>query len=301
MFKLLSLGTLLVGVTLTGCVDHSSRRVVGTDDVYPPGEPRDVYSVTGDGEVTLYWSPPRDGDLAGFSIFISEDDQSYYRIGDVGTSRRHFRIAGDVLAGEAPFDFVNGNTYFVGVTAFDRDGNESELTDVNTTFDTPRPSGRDLRLYRSDGAHAAESGYDFSRSPYGYSMDAQSLFVDIYFTVVNGVPLMRAPFPQVVEMEDKGLVDFDSAEVGWLFEQDWNPVDEVVLRPGHVVLVKIWEETRPGNEREPFNVAKFRVVEINNESVVIDWAYQTAPNNRELKPMQSARVARGSRSQEVLR
>lgn len=302
MRRLLWLGFLIAGATLSmGCVDNTRRRVVGTDDVVPPGEPRDVHSVTGDGQVILYWSPPRDSDLAGFSIFISQDDVDYYLVAEVSASRRHLVVDGDAVPDDVPFRFVNGNTYFLGVSAFDMAGNESELSEGATTFDTPRPSGRDLRLYRADGPRADESGYDFSRSPYGYPTDSGNLFVDVYFTYAGGRPVMRTPYPLVVEIEDKGLLDFDGELVGWLAEGEWNPSPEVVLHTGHVYLVKIFEETRPGNAFEPFNVAKFQVVSLGTDSVAIDWAYQIAPNNRELKPGKAAPAPRGSRKREVHR
>jgi len=299
MRKQLLIGTLIAGVACSGCYDGSSRRVIGTDDVIPPGEPRDVYSITGDGEVTLYWSAPRDHDLDGFTVFISQDDRDYYRITEVGVSRRHFVIRGEALPVDVPFDLVNGNTYFLGVSALDHVGNESPLTELSTTFDTPRPSGRDLVLYRADGARLDESGYDFSRSPYGYAMSANSLFVDIVFTFDGGVPVMETPYPQVVEMYDMGLLEFDAPEVDWFVDGEWEAASVVPLRVGQVVLVKIHEETRPGNLVEPFNVAKFRVVGLGSQSVLIDWAYQIAPNNRELKPGQTVPAGSLPKPQEV--
>ena len=272
----------LLGLVACGC--DSDRRVVDPDDLTPPGEPQDVWSVTGDGEVTLYWSSPPDYDVAGFSVFISVDDRDYYRIATLDTDWHHCVIGGEMVPTEVPFDFVNGNTYFLGVSAFDWSGNESELTETSTTFDTPRPAGRDLRLYRADGLRAAESGYDFSRSPYGYPMSATSLFTDVYFTVIGGVPVLRTPHPQVVELQDMGWLDFDDPRVGWFSEAGWAPVDEVPLRLGHVIVVRIWEETRPGNTMEPFNVGKLAVVGFDAESVLFVWAYQIDPNNYELKP-----------------
>jgi hypothetical protein len=282
MRTLLTTGIVL-GVFLCGCSD-SSRRVVGTDDLTPPGEPRDVWSITGDGEVTLYWSAPLGEVVRGYSVFISQDDFDYYRIGDVGPERHHFVIHGDGLPTGVPFDFVNGSTYYLGVSAFDSAGNESELTGSSTTFDTPRPSGRDLRLYRAEGPRANESGYDFSRSPFGYAMSGSSLFTDVFFTFNGSVPVLRTPHPQVVEMQGMGRLDFDDPLVGWFPEDNFIPAAEVPLRVGHVILVRIWEETRPGNATEPYNVAKLLVTDVSSEALLLDWAYQIAPNNRELKP-----------------
>lgn len=278
MRALLAIGLLL---GWSGCSD---RRVVDPYDLTPPAEPQDVWSITGDGEVTLYWSAPADRDLAGFSVFLSVDDRDYYRIATLGTDRHHFVIGGESVPASVPFDFVNGSTYFLGVAAFDFADNESELTETSTTFDTPRPAGRGLRLYRADGPRAGESGYDFSRSPYGYPMSATSLFTDVYFSVESGVPVLRTPHPQVVELQDMGWLDFDDPRVSWFSEAGWDPVEALPLRLGHVIVVRIWEETRPGNTLEPFNVGKLAVVGFESDAVVLDWAYQIDPNNYELKP-----------------
>ncbi len=282
MRALLLLGCLLA-VIASGCAE-SGRRVVGADDVIPPGEPRDVFSTTGDGEVTLYWSAPAPNDVVAYSVFISQDDHDYYRIADVGAGQHHFVVGGESVPRTAPFDFVNGESYFLGVSAVDAAGNQSELTETSTTFDTPRPAGRGLRLYRADGLRATESGYDFSRSPYGYAMSATSLFTDVFYTVIGGVPVLRTPHPQVVEIQDIGWLDFDSPGAGWFSEAAWDPQSEVPLGLGHVILVRIWEETRPGNMFEPFHVAKLAVTDIDGDSVTLDWAYQIDPNNPELKP-----------------
>ncbi len=298
MRTLLSVGMLLA-LSASGCFD-SSRQVVGTH-VVPPGEPRDVWSITGDGEVTLYWSPPAGELVAGFSIFISQDDSDYYRLADVDAGRRHFVVNGETVPDGVPFGFVNGNTYFLGVASFDTAGNESPLTETSTTFDTPRPAGRDLRLYRADGPRANESGYDFSRSPFGYAMSGSSLFTDVTYTVAAGSPVLVTPHPQVVELQDMGWVEFGDPLVGWFSEANWKPASEVVLRTGHVVLARIWEETRPGNTMEPFNVAKLHVVRLEGDSVLLDWAYQIAPNNPELKPGLATAAPAGAKTQEVWR
>lgn len=273
-----------------GCYENRCRTCFDPDDVVAPAPPREVYSVTGDGAVTVYWSPPGDADLAGFRVSVSSDDRDYWSVGDVPAGARHLEIRGDMLPANAPFDFQNGSTYWLAVQAADWSGNLSPLADVAVTADTPRPAGRDLRLYAIQGARRSESGYDFSRSPYGYTQDGNSLFADIYFSD-ESLPMMRTAHPQVVEMQDKGWLDFDAEPASWLDESDWLPQSAVVLHVGHVVVVKIYEETRPGNASEPFNVAKFRVTAIEAGAVVLDWAYQIQPNSRELKPGASQPVA----------
>jgi hypothetical protein len=288
-------------VAWSGCVDDTHRRgVVDHTDHISPAEPRDVYTITGDGQVTLYWSPPGDLDLAGYRIYVSDDDVDYYAVADLPTSQRHLVVDGAMLPSNVPFDLVNGTTLWFAVEAHDWAGNTSDLTDGVISFDTPRPAGRDLRLHDQAGPRAGESGYDFSRSPYGYAMDGTSVFADVYFTTAGGLPVLRTAHPEVVEMQDMGGLDFDDDRVGWLFEDTWQPTSQVQARSGHVILFKIYEETRPGNAVEPFNVAKLQIIEVAPGSVLVDWAYQIAPNNRELKPVASAPHGEGLRRLEVV-
>ena len=275
----------LVGTAaLTGCFDDAHRRdVLDYNDNVAPGEPRDVYSVTGDGQVTVYWSPPHDADLAGFRILISRDDQDYYRIADAPVSQRHWVVRGASLPADVPFDLRNGSTYWFAVESVDYAGNHSDLGDATVATDTPRPAGRDLRLYDANGPRHAESGYDFSRSPYGYGLESNSLFTDVYYAW-EGRPVLRTAQPSVVELQDLGALEIDDDRVGHLDESTWSPAASVPLQVGHVILLKLYEETRSGNDVEPFNVAKVRVIDLTGDSVLLDWAYQIQPNSTELKP-----------------
>lgn len=274
----------LVGsAVLTGCDDGHRRDVFDPADHAAPGEPRAVHSVTGDGEITVYWSPPDDGDLAGFRVLVSRDDADYYRIAEVPAAQHHWVVHGSSLPAAVPFAFQNGTTYWFAVEAVDYSGNRSDLTDGTVTSDTPRPAGRDLHLYDANGPRRAESGYDFSRSPYGYAMDATSLFADVYY-VWEGRAVLRAAHPAVVELQNLGPMSMDDERAGWLDEAGWRPAAATEIRPGDVILIKLYEETRPGNDVEPFQVAKVRVVAIGVDAVVLDWAYQIQPNSRELKP-----------------
>lgn len=268
-----------------GCEHRSRNRIVGPyDDSIAPDEPRSVTTVTGDGFVTLYWSAPQALDVDAYAIYISVDDQDYWFVAEVSVHQRHWVVDGSRIPRSVPVEFVNGNTYWFGVTAIDRAGNESPLSNGSTTFDTPRPAGKGLRLFDVNGPRAQESGYDFSRSPYGYAMHGADLFADIYFVRDAGRAWMRTAHPGVVEMQDMGWRDFDDAAVGWFSESEWHGSSSVALSPGHVYVVRIWEETRPDNQNEPFNVGKFQVTGLDAESVTLQWAYQISPNNPELKP-----------------
>jgi len=284
MSRLLQIASIAAVVLMTASCDHKRTKIVGPYDGIAPDEPRNVYTVTGDGLVTIHWSAPNDLDVDGYGIFISVDDSDYWFVGEASASQRHWVIDGSRIPRSVPLEFVNGNTYWLGVTAVDRSGNESPLTTSSTTLDTPRPEGRDLRLYDVNGPRAHESGYDFSRSPYGYPMHGGDLFADIYFLREGNSALMRTAHPGVVELQDMGARSFDEPTVGWFDEAHASGRSQAFLRLGHVYLVRIWEETRPGNTTEPFHVAKFQVTALAGDAVTLRWAYQIAPNNRELKP-----------------
>jgi len=289
-----------VVVVSAGC-DHKRSRIVGPYDTDAPDEPRNVYTVTGDGFVTIHWSAPSDLDVDGYGIFLSVDDQDYWFIEEVSAGYRQWVLDGSRIPRSVPLEFVNGNTYWFGVTAVDRAGNESPLTTRSTTFDTPRPEGQGLRLYDVNGPRAQESGYDFSRSPFGYPMHGADLFADIYFVRESGSAWMRTAHPGVVELQDMGEHGFQEAAVGWFDEAGWQGGTQVVLRVGHVYLVRIWEETRPGNTSEPFNVGKFQVTDLALDSVTLRWAYQIAPNNRELKAQAGSDAVHGSATSSTAR
>jgi hypothetical protein len=272
-----------------GCDQRSRTRIVGPhDDSIAPDEPRNVYTVTGDGFVTIHWSAPQAPDVEAYAIYISVDDRDYWCVAEVSVHHRQWFLDGSRIPRSVPVQFVNGNTYWFGVTAVDRAGNESSLTTGSTTFDTPRPAGQGLRLFDVNGPRAQESGYDFSRSPYGHAMHGADLFADIYFARDAGRAWMRTAHPGVVEMQDMGWRDFDDATVGWFPEGDWHGGSSVQLSEGHVYVVRIWEETRPNNDSEPYNVGKFQVTQLDADSVTLQWAYQISPNNPELKPVSAS-------------
>jgi len=268
----------------SGCTIAAYAPIGGVDQV-PPAAPYDVLTTTGDESVVLTWSASHESDLVGFTASISEDDEHYYAFAELPVWQRSVVVDADMLPPELPFGFGNGGTYYLGVSAVDAAGNRSPLTESSTTFDTPRPEGRGLVLRDFYGPRVASSGYDFSRWPYGIPTDGRSDCADIVFAVENGVPLLFAADPAAVELQDKGRLDFDDPRVGWWFGDAWSGTDVVQLVPGHVVMVRILGDALARDCRVSSHVAKVRVVHVDRDAVVLDWAYQEAPGNPELKPV----------------
>jgi hypothetical protein len=242
---------LLGAVLLAGC--NEDRRA--------PAAPRGLRSVTGDHEVFLAWLANTESDVAGYRIYESDCSRGlgcpYDRIGQ--TSGTTFTVN----------SLVNGQTRYFAVAAYDRSGHESDLS-YEDVFDTPRPEGFGLTL-TSAGTDSAHAGYDFSAFEV---VSSSSSRVDIFYTADGSRLVMVAPFVDT-EIQDAGttvtLDDIDFAPV-----QGWSPTGMVELIVNHAYVVK----TR---DNQLDHYAKFRVTSLTASHVVIDWAYQVDPGNRELK------------------
>ena len=163
-------------------------------DTEPPAVPRGVLSVTGNGRITVEWFPNGERDLAGYKVWRSPDDSEYNLLADLSADA--FRYVDK--------DVKNGRTYFYAASAYDYDGNESQLS-PEQVYDTPRPSGNSITL--DDFALVPDrSGFDFSRPDRG-SIPWDSRAADVYFgwdTIVNVAYLYS---DNLTEMQDMGYHD----------------------------------------------------------------------------------------------
>jgi len=245
-------------VVFASCEDD---RVVAPRDLTPPASPRGVYNVTGDGEVFLSWEANTESDVAGYRIYkaacLNGSSCPYLPVGT--TTQTNFVVTG----------LTNGTTRYFGVTAFDRAGNESELSHQDT-FDTPRPEGFGRTLTNAtDGP--ATAGYDFSAFSVRPWDDTRT---DIYFSAAGGALRMAAPFTDT-DIQDAGYAMTLDA-VDFAPSAGWSPTGTVELIDGHCYVVRILSGGA-------YNYAKFRVRSLDVSAVTFDWAYQIAPNNPELK------------------
>jgi hypothetical protein len=152
MWRHLSLTSgLAIGLlVLAGCHDTPTRP---RRDSTPPSAPRNVFSVTGDRQVWLYWDPNPESDVVSYRVYEGPCDSGpscpYRHIAT--TSGRSIEING----------LANGVTRYFAVAAVDRAGNESDLS-YDSVFDTPRPEGFNLQIQSVEN-NPDFSGYDFSR------------------------------------------------------------------------------------------------------------------------------------------
>jgi len=249
---------LLALLFVAGCTNNDDCIYV---DRTPPSVPRGLFTVTGDERVDLYWIDNSETDLEGYRIYWNDEATGVYTY--MATTANPYY---------ADFDVVNGTTYYYAVTAFDKAGNESDLS-YETISDTPRPAGTDLVLYDCLGPSAALSGYDFSMFSRQYWNDETT---DIFYGYVDGLHIMYAWNPYsywpTTDIQDAGYRMLDEADDAP--PDGWTDDYLVILTEGHTYFV--W--TRDNH------YAKFYVKAIGSGFVVVDWAYQLQEDNPELVP-----------------
>lgn len=244
-------GLLFAALFLPGCYDTVAPPA-------PPAAPRGVYSVTGDGQVTLYWLANTEPGIAGYNVYWSEcargPDCPYHLIGT--TTRTSFVVQ----------NLANGQTLFYGVTAFYASGVESAVSEEDIS-DTPRPAGFGAVLSPLQ-ATPAQSGWDFSAYTVRPWDDPRT---DIYFSSNGSIDEMLTPDPATTSIQDMGFAPTLDA-LDFAPPAGWSPTGSVELIVGHNYVVWTSDD----------HFAKFRVTSLGSQ-VVFDWAYQTAVANGQLR------------------
>jgi hypothetical protein len=246
-----------LGLGLGACRDSRSY----WDEPELPA-PSGVFSVTGDGWVELYWNPIQDVDLETYTIYRSLNAGGPYAV--IGFSVDEYYRDGQVS---------NGITYYYAVAARDWNGRESDLS-YETVHDTPRPAGR-ITVYDEDDF----AGVDFSGFYQHMVIHWLDPYADMYLFWDGDRYAMQSTDVEVGNQ----VYGTDLQSAGWvesLDELDWAPqsgwtldeADVVRLYAGHGYLVWTWDN----------HFAKFRVRELGEDYVVLDWAYQVDEGNPEL-------------------
>jgi hypothetical protein len=244
---------LLGALLLSSCEDDVVQPQVGAR----PAAPRGLHSVTGDHEAFLTWLANTEPRITGYRVYGSDcgdPDCLYDFLG--ATTGTTFAVAG----------LANGRTKYFAVSAVNSDGRESDLS-YDVVFDTPRPEGTGLQLtnFMTDSLHA---GYEFSTATVRPS---GSRLIDIYYGNNGSIALMVAPYPDT-EIQDAGYASSLDA-VDFAPSAGWSPTGTVELVTGHCYVVLAQGD----------HYAKFRVGSVTSSRVVLDWAYQVDPGNRELR------------------
>ena len=228
-------------------------------DREPPAIPRGVRTVTGDEQVIVEWYPNGEFDLAGYRVWRGRDGVNFNDLlVDVSENTIHY----------TDIDVQNGRTYYYAVSAYDTEGNESELSPE--TSDTPRPEGRNITL-DDYILFPGRSGFDFSQPEKG-SIPWNVPETDIYFGLDTEIGVTYLYSDNETLMQDLGYhEDFDAIDV--VPEMGYTTLF-VELIEGHIYAIY----TPDGN------FAKIQVRQLFDDAVIFDWAYQTDPENIQLAP-----------------
>jgi hypothetical protein len=269
---ILAILPLAVMFWLGGCSEEDCIECVDHD---PPAVPTGVYSVTGDGRITVLWNDIYQSDLAGYAVYRDDNaDGGFEHLADLAwdenldsTTGLHYYVDASV---------TNGLTYEYAVASFDGSGNESSLS-FEVVLDTPRPEGFDVDLFDRIITPAA-SGFDFSRALRVPAADATA---DIYVEWSGDVPFVYAARGDVElqdygnVMTDSGFIDLDLLSYAPL--EGWTVARRVEAIRGHAYVVRVGTST--------YHYAKFAVTDLDGiaGSITVDWAYQIDADNRELK------------------
>ena len=236
-------------VVLGGCVEG-----INHPDSTPPASPTGLSTATGDNFIELFWRQNVERDVAGYNVFVSSSYDGRYEL--IGSSETPYFLDRDA---------INGNIYYYAVTAYDYDGNESDLS-KDVAYDIPRPEGYDVRL--SDfRLYPGTAGYDFSSyAVLPYDDDGADMYLENY----HGVMYMDVRTD--TDIQDMGATE-SILDIGTAPSDGWSPTHDVQLRVGHTYVVWTWDD----------HFAKFRVHSLSPSRVVFDWAYQTKPSIKLLK------------------
>ena len=264
MNRLLPMPLLALGILLAGCHERT------TAPVPPPAAPQGLYSVTGDGQVTLTWLPNTERDVIGYRIYEAPcggPDCDYTRIAAI-PAPAGVRYVEYVVAG-----LRNGQTRFFAVAAVNRAGVESDLS-YDDVYDTPRPAGTGLVL-GNYLAYETNIGYDFSAFARTNTIDPPADIFYGYFVDDLDQVHQQIFVPDLsTDIQDAGYVSsLDAVDFAPGPDSGWSPSGTVEAVVGHAYVV--W--TRDNH------FAKFRITAVGPAQVTLDWAYQVAAGNRELK------------------
>lgn len=249
--------TILISVLLLSTFIFTSCNVNDSyyEDYTPPAPPTGIQVLNGDQRVDISWNHNRENDLAGYNVYYSYSYSGKYTL--IGSTSNNYFI--DFGAG-------NGEKYYYAVTAYDFNGNESELS-YDVVYAVPRPEGFNQSIfdYRRFPSNA---GYSFSQ----YSVvryDDQS--ADVFFENYQGTYYLVVW--DDTDIQDMGYTN-DIYDIPYAPVSGWSPSKDVIAKVGHTYVIWTWNN----------HFAKIRVKNITPDRIVFDWTYQLVEGEPMLKP-----------------
>jgi len=227
-------------------------------DYTPPAIPKKVVVMNGDNRVDLFWDNNRDSDLAGYNVYVSDSYDGRYEL--IGSS--DYNSFADYYA-------ENGVLYYYAVTAYDYNGNESELSH-DVIYATPRPEGYN------------QSVFDYRRFPNnsGYSFSKYSVFryddlnTDFFFEIYEDDFYLDVW--DDTDIQDMGTTN-DIYDIEFAPISGWSPTKDVEVIVGHTYVIWTWDN----------HFAKVRIFSMTGDRIVFDWAYQLVEGEPQLKVLRN--------------
>lgn len=227
----------------------------------PPSPPRNISVVNGDSQVELYWRKNPENDIAGYNVYYSYSYNGKYTL--IGSSNTNSYI---------DYGIRNGTKYYYAVTAYDVNGNESELS-TDVVYAVPRPEGFNQSIFDSR-RFPNNSGYSFSKYsvvPYN-SQDA-----DFYFENYQGNYYLVVYDDS--DIKDMGLTN-NIYDITFAPTSGWSTTKDEIAKVGHTYVIWTWNN----------HYGKIRIKNITAERIVFDWAYQTLKGEPMLKPNKERKI-----------
>src|SRR4030065_552438 len=248
---LLTAAFISVIISLSSCDIHDPFYDI---DNQPPAPPTGIVVFNGDNRVDISWLQNYENDVAGYNIYYSLSYNGKYTM--IGSSNNNYFV---------DYGANNGVTYFYAVTAYDYNGNESDLS-YDAVYSTPRPEGFNQTIF------------DFNRFPQNAGYSFSEYFVvpyddqgaDVFFENYNGTFYLDVW--DDTDIQDLGFTQ-DIYDISYAPTTGWSDTKDALVAVGSTYVIWTWNNT----------FATMRVKSITNDRVVFDWAYQLVEGNRELK------------------
>jgi hypothetical protein len=284
----------VLGFALAGCGDDECVSCLES----PPVAPTQVYSVSGDEMITIFWNdfPEAYSTIDHYRVY-----SRYYVPGDEDNPTREFFEIGRVPvgtnfdAGSGQYHFVdqgndvlNGQDYEYAVSAVSNSGLESYLS-FELVIDTPLPMSEvPVEVFDAAGSQSALSGFDFSLAAEGQDgrVDPGTPLTSADIRVVfrDEVPYLEAVRDDV-HLQDYGTFTDRNGNlyfegVSWAPEFGYSSSGVLELIAGHVYVLEIVNEPGAG----AVHYAKLGIAQIRpaTRSVRVMWAFQTVDGLPEL-------------------
>jgi hypothetical protein len=250
MKKTYTFSLLIAAALFLGCNDPRYYEFDNT----PPSAPGNIYVLNGDERVDLEWSDNRENDLAGYNVYYAYSYDGEYNL--IGSTEYNYFV---------DYEASNGATYYYAVTAYDYNGNESELSH-DVIYAVPRPEGFNQAIF------------DYIRFPDNAGYSFRNYLVvpydddraDFFFENFDGEFYLDVW--DDTEIKDMGPTNdiYDIAEAPL---SGWSEYKDEFAIPGHTYVIWTWDN----------HFAKVRIKSITRDRVVFDWAYQTVEGEPMLK------------------